>query len=311
MDLRGRVTLVTGGSRGLGLAITRELVKAGARVVICARDAAELDRARARLEAGGAEVRTQVCDVTDREAVDRMFEWIREQLGPVEVLVNNAGIIQVGPVDEMKAEDYERALQVHFWGPLHTIMAALPQMRRRRGGRIVNIASFGGKISVPHLLPYSASKFALVGLSEGLRGALTRENILVTTVTPGLMRTGSPRNAWFKGKHRREYAWFSIGGSLPILSMSAGTAARRIVDALRHGDANLVMPLTAALMTKLHGFVPGFVADAVGLIDRLLPGPGGIGPEMRRGADSESALTPSVLTTLSDRAAEANNELCT
>jgi hypothetical protein len=123
------------------------------------------------------------------------------------------------------------------------------------------------------------------------------------------MRTGSPRNAWFKGKHRREFAWFSIGGSLPLVSMSGRHAARRIVDACRGGDPDLVMPMTAAFAAKLHGIFPGAVAGLVGLIDRLLPGPGGIGPDMRRGADSESALSPSILTTLTDRAAVANNEV--
>lgn len=99
-------------------------------------------------------------------------------------------------------------------------------MRRQRGGRIVNVSSVGGKIGVPHLLPYTASKFALTGLSEGLRVELKRERILVTTVCPGLMRTGSPRNALFRGKHKREYAWFAIADSLPLLSISAESAAR-------------------------------------------------------------------------------------
>ena len=167
----------------------------------------------------------------------------------------------------------------------------------------------GGRISIPHLLPYSASKFALVGFSEGLRGVLARHGNYVTTVCPGLMRTGSPRNASFKGQHRDEFAWFSISDSLPLLSMPATRAARRIIEACRHGDAELVMPLSTAVAVKLNALVPGAGAAVMSLAERLLPGPGGIGTDVRRGAESESRWSPSVLTALGDRAAAKNNEL--
>ena len=237
-----------------------------------------------------------------------MLAQIRERLGPVEVLINNAGTIQVGPAEEMTPADYDEALRAHFWGPLYTTLGVLPEMRRRREGRIVNIASVGGKIAVPHLLPYSASKFALVGFSEGLRGALAKERVYVTTVCPGLMRTGSPRNASFKGRHRAEYTWFSIADSLPILSMDATRAARRILDACRHGDAELVMPLATELAVRLNGLVPGLGIGLMALSERVLPGPGGIGRQRRRGKDSESRWAPSMLTALTERAAGENNE---
>ena len=310
-DLRGKVALVTGGSRGLGLVLARELAGAGARVAICARDEAELERARADLEADGYRIVALRCDVTDRNQVDAMLARVREQLGAVEVLINNAGIIQVGPMDEMTPEDYEHALRVHFWGPLYTTLGVLPDMRRRRAGRIVNIASVGGKIAVPHLLPYSASKFALVGLSQGLHGGLARHGIRVTTVCPGLMRTGSPRNATFKGRHREEFAWFSVSDALPGVSMAATRAARRILDACRHGDAELVMPLSTAVAVKLNALAPDVGAAAMSLAERFLPKPGGIGTGTRRGSESESRWSPSALTTLSDQAAARNNEVMT
>jgi len=308
-DLRGRVALVTGGSRGLGLVLARELARAGAKVAICARDEAELARARADLRAGGADVLALTCDLRVHEEVDAMLAEVRERLGPVDVLINNAGVIQVGPAEEMTLEDYDEAMRVHFWGPLAVTHGVLPDMRRRGGGRIVNITSVGGKISVPHLLPYCASKFALVGFSEGLRGALAKHGIYVTTVCPGLMRTGSPRNAWFKGQHREEYAWFSISDAMPLLSMAAGRAARRILDACRDGDAELVMPLNTLVAVKLNALFPGAGAGVMAVAERILPGPGGIGPWMRKGEDSESAWSPSVLTALGDRAAVRNNEI--
>jgi NAD(P)-dependent dehydrogenase (short-subunit alcohol dehydrogenase family) len=308
-DFSGRSVLVTGGSRGLGLELARELIAEGARVAICARDAEELERARQDLAVRGGRVLAIQCDVTDRDAVNGMVARVVAELGGLDVLVNNAGTIVVGPLEVLAHEDFEDAMRTNFWGPLHTILAVLPEMRRHRSGRIVNIASIGGKLAVPHLAPYSASKFALVGLSEGLRAELIGAGIVVTTVCPGLMRTGSPRNATFKGHHRAEYAWFSISDALPGASMDATRAARQILAACKRGDAEIVLSLPARLASVAHALFPRLIAGLLSLVNRLLPGPGGIGTRGARGADSESAISPSVLTALGDRAAARNNQL--
>src|SRR5581483_5724484 len=151
----------------------------------------------------------------------------------VDILVNNASIIQVAPVEALGPREFQHAMAVNFWGVVHPTLAGLPRMRARRRGRIVTITSIGGKVSVPHLLPYGAAKFAAVGFSEGLRAELARDGISVTTIVPGLMRTGSILNAVFKGPHRAEFAAFSVLGSLPLVSMDAERAARQIVAATR------------------------------------------------------------------------------
>src|SRR5262249_19588566 len=230
-------------------------------------------------------------------------------LGAIDVLVNNAGVIQVGPVATMTVDDFESAMASNFWGAVYTTLAALPAMRAIRRGRIVNIASIGGKVSVPHLLPYSASKFALVGFSEGLRAELAPTGVLVTTVCPGLMRTGSPRNALFKGRHRAEYAWFAISDSLPGISMDVESAARQIVAACRAGDPEVILSLPARVMARAHGLAPGLMSEAFGLAGRLLPGAGGIGTRAVRGWESESPAAPSLLTRLGDAAARRHNQL--
>lgn len=308
-DLKGKTVLITGGSRGLGLVLAREFADEGARVAICARDHAELERARADLAARGAKVLAFPCDVTDRTQVRELVDVVTRHFGGVDVLVNNAGVIQVGPLEVMTLEDFEQAMDVHFWGPLYATLAVLPQMRARRDGRIVNVSSIGGKLSVPHLVPYSASKFALAGLSEGLRSELAKDNIVVTTVFPGLMRTGSPRNATFKGRHRSEYAWFAISDALPVSSIQAERAARQIVTACKRGQAELVITTQAVLAVKFRALFPEATADLLALANRLLPGPGGIGRARAKGKESESALAPSLLTTLNEWAARRNNEI--
>jgi short-subunit dehydrogenase len=308
-DLRGKVALITGASRGLGLVLAREFASRGCRVAICARDSAELERGCIDLKSRGAEVLAVTCDVVDPSQVEALARTVRERFGRIDVLVNNAGVIQVGPQDEMTVGDYEKAMQTHFWGPLFTTLAVLPEMRQRKAGRIVNISSIGGKVSIPHLVPYDASKFALVGLSEGLRAELARDHVYVTTVCPGLMRTGSHHNADFKGQHRAEFTWFSVGGALPLLSTSAEHAARQIVRACANGDAELVLTLPAKLAVAFHGLFPGLSADLLGLINRFLPEPVGTGTARTKGKDSHSSLSPSWLTRLSDQAAVRNNEL--
>jgi short-subunit dehydrogenase len=308
-DLRGKVVIITGGSRGLGLVLAREFASEGARLAICARSTEELERARVDLGKSGASVLAVPCDIRERSQVNEMVNVVRDHYGRVDVLVNNAGVIQVGPIEVMTVEDYEEAMNTHFWGPLYATLAVLPEMRKRHTGRIVNISSIGGKISVPHLVPYSASKFALVGLSEGLRAELQKDGISVTTVCPGLMRTGSPRNAYFKGQHRAEYAWFSISDALPVTAMQAERAARDIIAACKRGEAEITLSVQAQLAVRFHGLFPGLTADLLGLVNRLLPSPGGIGRLRAKGKDSQSAISPSWLTALNEAAAERNNEM--
>jgi short-subunit dehydrogenase len=284
-DWKGRVVLITGASRGLGFLLAKGLAAEGCRLVLCARDAGELERAKAELDQSGAEILTVPCDVSEKDQVDRLIADANRRFGRIDVVINNAGIIQVGPVESMTVADFEHAMAANFWGMLHTTLALLPAMLSRRSGNIVNITSIGGKVSVPHLLPYNCAKFAAVGFSEGLRAELRGKGVQVTTIVPGLMRTGSHLNALFKGKHEQESAWFSLGASLPGASMSADRAARQIVRAAKRGEAERILSIPAKLLARFHGLFPEATIAQLGLMGGLLPSAESGPNETRLGMD--------------------------
>jgi len=309
IDFTGRVVVITGGSRGLGLVLARQLASEGARLCLLARNEDELGRAAAQFPPG-VEVMTLRCDIRRRGDVRAAVDTILDRWGVIDVLINNAGVIQVGPLEHMTTGDFENAMATHFWGPLHLMFEIVPSMRRRGFGRIVNISSIGGRVAVPHLAPYCASKFALAGLSDAVRTELDQYGIRVTTVAPGLMRTGSPVNADVKGQHEAEYAWFAISDSLPGITVSAEKAAHQIVEACRYGDSELTISLAAKAAIVANHLAPGAIAHALTMVNRFLPGPNDAsGDRGKRGRESTSKWAPSAATVLTDKAAVVNNEV--
>jgi NAD(P)-dependent dehydrogenase (short-subunit alcohol dehydrogenase family) len=310
-SLRGAVVSITGGSRGLGLLIARELARRGAKLAICARDAEELERARADLEHRGAEVLTVVCDVARREDAQRFVDETVRRFGALDVLVNNASIIQVAPQSSLSLQDLHDAMNVNFWGSVYVAFAALPHLRMSHVRRMVNIASIGAEVAIPHLLPYDCAKFAVRGFSEGLAAELARERIRVSTIVPGLMRTGSFLQVLVKGKHAEEMQWFTVGASMPVVSMDAARAARRIVLACERGERFVVLGWPAKATRILHALAPGLTIRALGLANRLLPGPGGAGPEEQAepGREHREGIARSKAVALGERAARENNEI--
>ncbi len=308
IELMGKVVVITGGSRGLGLVLAEECAGRGANVAICARDRGELDAARERIQRKfGVEALAEVCDVTNSDDVEQFLTAVLSRFGRVDVLINNAGVISVGPVESQTLTDYQEAMGVMYWGVVYPTLSILPHMKARRSGRIANITSFGGKIAVPHLVPYGAAKFAAVGFSEGMRAELMKDGIYVTTVCPGLMRTGSHLNAYFKGKHQQEFTWFSFGASTPGVSIAAERAARKIVDALCAGDAELIITPQAKMAVWFHGMFPGLTADVLSVVNRVLPAAGD--RQVRHtGRESETALTRSPLQHFGRKAAKEFNQ---
>ncbi|PTA68019.1 SDR family NAD(P)-dependent oxidoreductase [Deinococcus arcticus] len=286
-DLTGKAVLITGGSRGLGLALAQEFLARGARVTLMARTEADLKRAQAGLKAG-----ERVSIVTGNVAVPadaaRAVQATVQAHGRLDVLVNNAGIIQLGPVANATEEDFRTAMEVNAFGPLRLIRAALPHLRG--GGRVLIVSSLGGKVAIPHLTPYVMSKFASAGLGQALRAELAPEGVAVTTVLPGLMRTGSPLNAPVKGQPRKEYALFATLAASPLVSLDAHEAARRVVNALVRGDVEAMIGGPALILRTAQALAPQLTADLLRLGHRALPGPGP-SDAMVEGRAVESALT--------------------
>src|SRR5205809_4876606 len=307
--LREKVVLMTGGSRGLGLLLARHICAHGGNVALIARDHEELARAKADLSPRGGEVLTIECDLLDTGQIQAAVRRVIDRFGKIDILINNAGIIEVGPLEHLTPEDFERAMRLHFWAPLELISQILPEMRIWDEGCIVNISSIRGKIAVPHRASYSASKFALTGLSDAVRAELARDNIHVTTVAPGMMRTGSHVNAKFKGKHDKEFAWFAASAGAPLLSMNANRAARKILAACRRGQPSLILTFAARAATLGNALFPNLTGYAMKFANRLLPGPGGEEGNKSRAGSPLRRLPPEWQTRRADRATAQSNEV--
>lgn len=312
IELDDRVVFITGGSRGLGLILAQAFIDQGARVAFCARNPREIDRAVEQLSFGGATVHGYKCDVSKRDEVEKTIKRVEAEVGPIEILVNNAGIITLGPVETMTVEDFEREMGVHFFGQLYTTMAVMPGMRERKEGRIVNISSIGGRFNSPHLPAYHAAKFASAGLSQSMRVELSKYNIYTTTVFPFLMRVGSFVNADVKGQHKKEWAIGQLIDSMPLTSTTGERTAEAIIKATQWGDATLVPSKRAGAAILLANVFPNLFQDSMALANRFMPGPDGpdsIGTQSKKGYESTSVLAPSPLTAKNDEAAAKNNEL--
>ena len=274
-----KVVVITGASSGLGLAMAERFGQGGALLVLAARSLEGLEAARTKLIERGAvrfadDVLLVPADVSNQAQAAFLIQRTMEHFGRIDVLINNAGVIEVGPVENQPLEAYRRAMDTNFFGALHTVQAAMPYMLARAstggkgaGSSIVNIASIGGKFAMPHLLPYVASKFALVGFSEGLHAELRGKGIRVTTVCPGLMRTGGEVHANYVGQVKKEERWFKLSARTPVVAASVTRAADKIYRAVAAGRAEITITPQAWLAARAVGIAPGTVQFVAGLIN--------------------------------------------
>ena len=300
-----KVVLITGGSRGLGLVLARQLASSGALVGLMARNLDELARARMTIPSPSL-VQLLVADVTVASQVQRSVDTLVQRFGRIDAVINNAGQILSAPFADTTDADIKAMIDVHVWGMLNVTRAALPHLARHGDGRVVNICSIGSRIPVPHLSAYCTSKFAQAGLSAVMGEELRQQGVRVTTVMPGLMRTGSHVQAWFKGNQPAEFALFSLVAGLPGTSMSAERAARLILAAAARGDAEAIVPCTVRQIAKAAALFPNLSLATLRSVHRLLPRPGSSVAVQGQ----HMSLNPVVQTavTLNERAADRNNQ---
>jgi NAD(P)-dependent dehydrogenase (short-subunit alcohol dehydrogenase family) len=207
-DLSGQVAVVTGGGRGLGCAFATALASAGAAVAILARSADQLAAAAEAIEATGGCVLAIPADVTDARAVAAAQEEIERRLGPVDLLVNNAGVARpVGPLWEADPEEWWRNVEINLRGPLLTCRTFLPGMIARRRGRIVNVASGSGISAIPYFSAYVTGKTALIRLTEVLAAELRGRGVAVFSIEPGTVRTAMAEDVMRSEDGRRWLPW--------------------------------------------------------------------------------------------------------
>lgn len=213
--LESKSAVVTGASHGIGFAIASAFVKEGAKVVICARDPKKLERSASLL---GAATTGIACDVGNEVQVQKLFNEVERRFKGLDILVNNAGIGIFAPVADMKPADWRAVIDTNLTGPFYCSRLAIPLMRRRGGGYIVNISSLAGKNALPGGAAYNASKFGLNGFSEALMLDVRYDNIRVSYVMPGSVETE------FSGPHAKEAGDWKL---------TAEDVAQTVVDLIR------------------------------------------------------------------------------
>lgn len=238
--LAGKVVWLTGASSGLGRACAQELAGTGCRLALSARRSQELQALAAELGAPGRQVAAFACDVTDKAAVKARHAEIEQRLGPVDVLIANAGSHIPTVVEKFDTEEYRALMELNYFGALHCIEAVIGAMIERKEGHIVAVSSVAGYRALPHAAAYGASKAALAHFSESIRFNLARHGIFVTVVSPGFVRT--PLTA------KNEFP-------MPCL-MEPGPAARELVRGIERKEYEIHFPKRFTFAMKLLRVIP-------------------------------------------------------
>ena len=246
-DLSGKRVILTGATGGIGRATAEALTRAGARLVIAARSADDLKQLADDLGQLGGEVVPVACDVTVAADRERLIETAVRALGGLDILINNSGVGSFGHFATSTEDVVRRVMEVNFFGPVELIRLAVPHLMAGDQPAVVNVASMTGRLGMPAWPEYSASKFALVGMSEALRGEFARFDIDVLTIVPGLTNSGFDRNMLRKDGRMD----IPFGTGMPPERVAVG-----IVDAIRANRRETVLGTEARWMLRFKRFLP-------------------------------------------------------
>lgn len=265
--LRGSTVVITGASSGIGRETSLAFARAGARVVAAGRRKQNLDELVKEIQSRDGHALAVQTDVSDQKQVERLIKRSLGEFGQIDTLVNNAGVGMAARFADQSIEDFKRVMDVNFWGAVYASKAVLPVMRKQpAGGVIINVSSIMGKRGVPFETAYCASKFALAGFSEALRGELMAEKIDVSTIFPGAVGTEIFQTS-------ANQTGLELPGFLP--KFPARELARVIVRDARFPQPEIVMALDAQVINIFNTLAPGLIDIAIGLGVPFVEGLGG------------------------------------
>jgi NAD(P)-dependent dehydrogenase (short-subunit alcohol dehydrogenase family) len=269
VDLRGRVAVVTGAAKGIGRATALELARAGAKVAGCDTDEVALAGTMAECRRLGAATLGCVVDVGVAEQVQSFAEQVERELGATFCLINNAGVGVSGGFFDTDAADWEWLLRVNLYGTIHGTRSFAPLMRERRAGRIVNVASASGYCNLPGLCAYGTTKYAVIGLSEGLRAELLPSGVMVSVVCPGLVATSIVQTARIRGAADQQSERALLQELYRRRGHAPETVARAIVGAAESGKALVPVTSEAWLLYVLKRLAPSALPWLLQASERL------------------------------------------
>lgn len=267
--VQGRTVLITGGSRGLGLELARKFLAAGAQVALCARNQADLERARQQLAPGGGLVSIHVADISNPQAVERLVSDVTARWGRLDILVNNAGVFMGGPMALMRLDDYQRMLRVNLIGTITVTEACRPYLERHGG--VITIVSAAGLLPAPHLAPYAVSKAGVSMYAQLLEVELASRGLETMAVYPSYMPTGSTYSADYRGAVAAEQRVVQRLMHMPFISVDHRRAGSIILNAWLSGRRVVVYPAVARFSIILTNLMPEFALRMMRLANRFYP----------------------------------------
>jgi short-subunit dehydrogenase len=254
MNFKNKVIVITGASSGIGEAAAEQFAKKGANVVLVARRKEKLEQVEKKLAKHSVKTLVQVCDVSDKAQVKQMSDKVIETFSQIDVLVNNAGFVIYGKVEELSIEDIESQMQTNYFGMVNCTKSFLPHFLKQNSGHIVNVASVGGSFSIPGVASYCATKFAMLGFSEGLHHELHGKNVGVTVVSPIMVRTSLFDHPSFKN-----FTKHATG-----ISLSSETVANAIIKAANSTRLEIVVPSVVRIAIWLKHTFPFLINPLLG-----------------------------------------------
>ena len=258
MDFKNKVVLITGASSGIGKQTAIEFAKLGSSIILVARRKNKLEQVENELKQFNVNTLVCACDVSKKDQVEELSKIVLQKFDSIDILVNNAGFAIYGSVSDLSIDEIESQMETNYFGMIYCVKNFLPLMLKKKSGHIVNVASVGASFSVPGVSSYCATKFAMLGFSEGLKHELYGTGVGLTVVSPIMVRT-----PLFEHPSFTNFSKFSTG-----VSLSSETVAKTIIKASNSSRLEIVVPSVARAAIWFKQTFPFLINPIIGRIFR-------------------------------------------